>query len=269
MQQNNIKGITNFQMVGNFHDNFGHAKFEQIQQLNLKTAAFRLSLIAEEIAELVQAVSENDMTETIDALADILYVVYGMGHTFGINLDDVFVVLHGVRMSMGSISTYSDQTNFEKVAEYFSKFNYPRPEKLQKLDTEMQRIATYCVSSIEDCFVELQKAVEEDNMGGVTDALANIAYEVYSMGQRLGIDLDRAFKIVHESNMSKLCISEEQAKETIEHYKTLAGFEDTKVGYRLAPDGHNWVIFNEGNGKILKSKYYELANFVDMIAEAQ
>ena len=90
--------LTNFECVGQFHEVFGHPKpitlQKNILEENPKLAQFRLSLIQEEFNELKTAVSENNMTEVIDALGDILYVVYGMGQAFGIDLDKVFKIVH-------------------------------------------------------------------------------------------------------------------------------------------------------------------------------
>lgn len=59
----------------------------------------RLSLIEEEIKELEEAVEQNNFIEIIDALADILYVTYGAGCSFGINLDTSFDIVHSSNMT--------------------------------------------------------------------------------------------------------------------------------------------------------------------------
>lgn len=59
----------------------------------------RLSLIKEEFEELVEAVYYQDMVEIADALTDLLYVIYGAGHSFGINLDKCFEEVHDSNMS--------------------------------------------------------------------------------------------------------------------------------------------------------------------------
>ncbi len=64
-----------------------------------ETVALRLSLIQEEHDELVKAVNDEDLVEVADALTDLLYVVYGMGHAFGINLDLAFNNVHASNMS--------------------------------------------------------------------------------------------------------------------------------------------------------------------------
>ena len=63
---------------------------------------------------------------------------------------------------------------------------------------------------------ELLEAVENHDYVETVDALADIMYVVLGMGRAIGVDLQKAFDIVHDSNMSKLCVSEEEAKQTVE-----------------------------------------------------
>jgi predicted HAD superfamily Cof-like phosphohydrolase len=61
--------------------------------------ALRVNLIHEELGELIDAIDAHDMVEVADALADLLYVVYGAGVAFGINLNDVFAEVHRSNMT--------------------------------------------------------------------------------------------------------------------------------------------------------------------------
>ena len=64
-----------------------------------KINALRVSLIKEELDELIDAMNKKDLVEVADALTDILYVTYGAGHAFGINLDDCFEEVQNSNMS--------------------------------------------------------------------------------------------------------------------------------------------------------------------------
>ncbi len=66
---------------------------------NEKINSLRISLISEELDELKKAISDNDIIEVADALTDILYVTYGAGHAFGINLDKCFNEVQNSNMS--------------------------------------------------------------------------------------------------------------------------------------------------------------------------
>lgn len=157
-------------------------------------------------------------------------------------------------------------TNFECVGQFHEIFGHPKPQILQKdILIHDPKLAQFRLNLIKEEFNELINAVEQNNMTEVIDALADILYVVYGMGHAFGIDLDKAFKIVHESNMSKLCKNETEAKDTIEHYKTLPGFENVDVRYRLSTDGKSYVIYNAHTGKILKSKYFKLPDFSSLM----
>jgi len=90
---------TNFELVGDFMEAFGQdVQFEPTWP-DFNTRELRLELIAEELDELSDAVADRDMVQIADALTDLLYVVYGAGHTFGIDLDECFQEVHSSNMS--------------------------------------------------------------------------------------------------------------------------------------------------------------------------
>ena len=79
--------MTNFEKVGIFMKIFGQEVKTKAELSNDKINELRISLINEELEELKKAIKDNDILEVADALTDILYVAYGAGHAFGINLD--------------------------------------------------------------------------------------------------------------------------------------------------------------------------------------
>ena len=82
--------MTNFEKVGLFMKTFGQEVKNKPGLSSDKINNLRISLINEELEELKQAMKNKDLKETVDALTDILYVTYGAGHAFGVNLDDCF-----------------------------------------------------------------------------------------------------------------------------------------------------------------------------------
>ena len=91
--------MTNFEKVGLFMKTFGQ-EVKTLSELGSdKINSLRISLINEELEELKKAISENNIVEVADALTDILYVVYGAGHAFGINLDKCFKEVQDSNMS--------------------------------------------------------------------------------------------------------------------------------------------------------------------------
>ena len=91
--------MTNFEKVGLFMKTFGQEVKNKTELSTEKINLLRISLIKEELEELQQAVRENNILEVADALTDILYVTYGAGHAFGINLDKCFNEVQESNMS--------------------------------------------------------------------------------------------------------------------------------------------------------------------------
>ena len=91
--------MTNFEKVGLFMKTFGQDVKISASFSSKKITDLRLSLIEEELIELKEAIENKNLTEVADALTDILYVTYGAGHAFGINLDECFDEVQKSNMS--------------------------------------------------------------------------------------------------------------------------------------------------------------------------
>ena len=91
--------MTNFEKVGLFMKTFGQEVKTTPSLSSEKINNLRISLINEELEEFKEAIRNNDLKEAADALTDILYVTYGAGHAFGINLDKCFDEVQRSNMS--------------------------------------------------------------------------------------------------------------------------------------------------------------------------
>ena len=91
--------MTNFKKVKTFMETFGQEVKSKPSFSSKKINDLRYNLIKEELDELKQAIDKNDLLEVADALTDILYVTYGAGHAFGINLDICFNEVQNSNMS--------------------------------------------------------------------------------------------------------------------------------------------------------------------------
>ncbi len=91
--------ISNFEKVGDFMEAFGQEVLYIPTLPDFNLAALRLDLIEEEVQELRDGFGRSSLLEVADALTDILYVVYGAGHAFGIDLDDCFHEVHRSNMT--------------------------------------------------------------------------------------------------------------------------------------------------------------------------
>ncbi len=91
--------MTNFDKVGIFMKTFGQDVKNKPSFSTEKINNLRISLIEEELQEFKEAIRNKDLTETADALTDLLYVTYGAGHAFGIDLDKCFNEVQNSNMS--------------------------------------------------------------------------------------------------------------------------------------------------------------------------
>ena len=91
--------MSNFQKVGLFMKTFGQEVKTKPSLSSEKINNLRISLINEELEEFKEAIKKNDIKEVADALTDILYVTYGAGHAFGVDLDKCFDEVQNSNMS--------------------------------------------------------------------------------------------------------------------------------------------------------------------------
>ena len=91
--------MSNFNKVGTFMKTFGQEVKTEPSFSTDKINKLRLDLIKEELQELTEAMNNKDLLEVADALTDILYVTYGAGHAFGIDLDKCFEEVQNSNMS--------------------------------------------------------------------------------------------------------------------------------------------------------------------------
>ena len=114
--------MTNFEKVGSFMKTFGQEVKTKSGLSTEKINKLRVSLINEELEEFKEAIKNNDLKEAADALTDILYVTYGSGHAFGINLDKCFDEVQKSNMSkLGNDGKpiYNEKGKVMKGPKYF------------------------------------------------------------------------------------------------------------------------------------------------------
>ena len=90
---------TNFELAGDFMEAFGQQVRDEPLWPDFSTRELRLELIREEYTELEDAIDQKDMVAVADALTDLLYVIYGAGHAFGLDLDACYQEVHSSNMS--------------------------------------------------------------------------------------------------------------------------------------------------------------------------
>ncbi len=224
--------MTDFEMVCEFNKCFDFPIHKDMS--DDKCLKLRLDLIKEEIDELNEAFNTNDIIEEQDACADILYVAYGMAYTYNWNSDNYFKDKYFLN-------------NQNKTNSLFKNLNYPENVIKEKL-----------IEMIFYIYGELVYSTNLKNTETVLDNLHKLIYHIYLFQYCAGYDSDRIFKIVHESNMSKLCKTEEEAIQTVDKYlidyKNNVTPYDSPYYYKL--DNGLYVIKNKSTGKALKSINY-------------
>ena len=115
--------MSNFNKVKIFMNTYGQEVKERATFPENKIVQLRIDLIEEELNELKEAVKNNDIVEVADALTDILYVTYGAGHSFGVDLDKCFDEVQRSNMSKLGVDgkpIYNESGKVMKGPDYFA-----------------------------------------------------------------------------------------------------------------------------------------------------
>jgi predicted HAD superfamily Cof-like phosphohydrolase len=216
---------TQFNKVKEFHTVFGHpinSSNYYLTSTNPTLIPFRLSLIKEEINELLEAYANKDLIEIIDACADILYVIYGACLAFGIDNIGYGLLFHSANTNTNEtmINKQSIKEHMEIMKSLLNDLNDTTPSKYQFIFRQL------------------------------------ILY-VYNICNDLCVNINDCFNEVHRSNMTKVCLIEQEAIDTVTKYKTTET-RYASPSYRKS-DGY-YVIFDKETSKILKSIKYESPN---------
>jgi len=267
---------TNFEKVRDFNSCFGHVvkqeHYNNVFDNEPKLVELRLNLINEEINELKEAYENDDIVEIIDALSDILYVGYGLCVCFGINIDKEYseFIIDYHKISKSKLNSFLNlnkidflnKTNFEKTQSIIEmqtnvkKYKQNIQNKMYKLNLDM------IISFLNKSFVELQKSCNSKNFEEVIFNIYNILKNTYLIGIHIGCNLNESFRIVHDSNMTKICNDEELAKKTVQNYIN----NDTRYDSpSYKKNAFGYVIYNQSSNKILKSLNYTATNFDSLL----
>ena len=128
-----MSDMSNFNKVKTCMNTYGQDVKEKAEFAENKIVQLRIDLIEEELNELKEAIKNKDIVEVADALTDILYVTYGAGHSFGVNLDECFDEVQRSNMSkLGEDGKpiYNDSGKVMKGPNYFA----PNLKKIVNLD---------------------------------------------------------------------------------------------------------------------------------------
>lgn len=246
---------SNFEKVVEFNKTFGLPHYDT-RQTNLfnenpKLVNLRYSLIQEEIEELNEAFVTHNFIEVIDALTDILYVVYGAASSFGYDMNDSYFELRDDKIMT---KTLFENCLVEVPGQYEGEIG-----KFYESQT-----GNNYLNILKQLLSQLEISVQNKEYNNFVKLSVEILDFTYRLGHYYKIDLNKSFDIVHSSNMSKVCKTEAEAEETVFWYKDNETRYDSP-DYRLTDDKTRYVVYNQSTGKILKSINYVAANFDCMI----
>jgi len=249
---------SNYEKIVEFHNCSGLPVHDHKAGLyDTALVKLRLDLITEEFDELQEAVQQQDYTEIIDALADLLYVTYGACASFGIIPDDKseFRVCHQPRFQP---QPYITQENPNLVT-----------LNLSILHTNIQNLALE-LKLIQDNLSSMDSwSLDTHNL---SSTLFDLLRNIYMTAIAFGVDINKAFALVHVSNMTKFCNTEQEAIESVKAYENDIRYDspaykkcDNTTTQELITSPNKYVIYNKSSGKILKSLYYKPVSFISLL----
>lgn len=244
---------SNFEKVIEFHESFGlpYSQTLNIENLqNFKIVSLRIKLIVEEFNELCHS---KDLIEQLDAIGDLLYVVYGAGVSFGINLDQAFNQFCIQMMASKQIasSTWNPKdTNFQKTIFINKLLNKSPTEKLPSYIEQDPSI------DFHRQIYDLSYALLMCNYTKVESLLVTMLFSLYGTGYYCDFNVDQLFTEIHRSNMSKLCQSEVEAIDSVAWYQQNQSDRYPCPTYCQTKDQKHWVVFEKTTDKRLKSIYF-------------
>lgn len=151
----------------------------------------------------------------------------------------------------------------DRVREFHTKFEQDIRDLPYREIFQDQKLLNLRMKLIQEEWNELQEAVANQDITEMFDAIIDLHVVLSGFSVSCGLNEDIGFDLVHESNMSKLCDTEEQAKESIIWYReTRPEFDPA---YRKTKDDTKWLVYDKITGKVLKNKYYKPVDLSSLV----
>jgi predicted HAD superfamily Cof-like phosphohydrolase len=155
------------------------------------------------------------------------------------------------------------KSNFQKVIEFNKAFGISTNTDVQyNIFDKDPKLVEYRLDLINEEVQEFKDAIDTKNMTEILDSIGDIMYVVLGAATCFGFDADKVFDLVHKSNMSKLCETEQDAIETVKRYKEDSRYDSPS--YRKSDDNIHWIVYNKNTMKILKSYKYSPVDFTEI-----
>jgi len=237
---NTINNNTNLVHKDKFVNNNNNNEF------NTNQIKLRYSLIDEEVKELIKAFQDKDIIEIIDALCDILYVVCGAKVYFNLYNNKVNTKIANLRrINNKYYVNKEDFINNTVFDDYINNVNGIR------YHTDILNKITKSI--LEQSFNDVSEVIMDYN-----NILDEISVRVFEIAYKLNVDIVNKFRLVHESNMTKVCINEQIAKKTVEWYKENENrYKQPEYKKVECDESEYYVVYDGETKKILKSIEYK------------
>lgn len=239
VDNNNNDAMSHFNCVREFHEVFDHPVrtelYEAIHDENEKLILSRISFLREEHDEFMEAYDNCDMVEMADALCDLIYFGHGTGLCFGMDLDSKLRRTDQNNKPSDCTITPSDMSTDVD------------PQMLEKHGDEILTrlsLISHMIDEFERMCYRCDLTMAEYN-------LVDLIQLTYELGYYMRFDMDRMFREVHRSNMTKVCKTEADAQESLRQYQESGKYEKPVIRTK----GDYYMVYDEALNKILK--YYK------------
>ena len=219
------------------------------EEFNKTQYDLRYSLINEEILETVEAYENDDIIEIIDGICDILYVVAGAKVYFNLPNSNINFKINNTAKSINL------EFNKEVLTNNLLDKKFLLNNLIEELNTSNLKLKL-----ISDRIIKEYSISDVNRYNSLLDS---IVYSLFQISYILDINVMKYFDIVHDSNMTKVCSTEEEAIRSVEFYKNDKTCRYKTPTYRMInyKDTNYFVVYDEETKKILKSINYMKVKF--------
>lgn len=228
-------------------------------EFNETQVKLRYNLIKEESFELIDSIEKKDSIEIIDALCDILYVVAGAKVYWNFSNENINLSLSKTNLDKAT-EQFSDLTNesiykINKILDIDDNEFLRWSDQLKYLNLQLQHLTEQIIDKYNNFNLELTNEYNK-----ILDLIIGLVFEIST---KIEINIFKLFMIVHLSNMSKVCESEDIAIKTVEWYKhTDTKYSDVNFRHIEFNNKNYWIIYDQTSKKILKSINYTPTKFI-------
>ena len=219
---------------------------------NESQVKLRHKLINEEINETIHAINNNDVIEIIDGLCDMLYVLFGAVVYFNLPIANINnEISKYINTDLDQFSTNVDDIFTTNVLNIINTDSAEFINSINIIVNHNHLLEQMTLQILED------PDYYRDHIQNYQIIIDEIILNVYIIAQLLNININHFFNIIHNSNMSKICNTEQEAINTIEWYlQNETRYKEPSFREIIYQDDKYYIVYDRDTGKILKSINY-------------